>query len=247
MLGTLSNQRGICEYEALEPVISGEIIRLHHLKHHQTYLTNYITALELLDSAIEKGDASAVVGLQLAIKFNGGGHVNHSIFWKNLKPISAGGGEPSHRKLGWQIDTDFGSFEALISKMNAEGAALQGSGWVLKLEIEILRASNWKGILRFLEGMEVGIVLDDGTGTNLHVGTWLDHKVITGTKVTWLENFTLQNTSLYGKYWMAASREKSKINGLISSPSNVNVHDHSCSSAWESFLERRTRMECSEK
>ncbi|XP_078160303.1 superoxide dismutase [Mn] 3.1, mitochondrial-like [Carex rostrata] len=118
------------EYDALEPVISGEIMRLHHLKHHQTYVTNYNKALELLDPAMEKGDASAVVGLESAIKFNGGGHVNHSIFWKNLKPISAGGGEPSHGKLGWQIDTDFGSFEALILKMNAEGAALQGSGWV---------------------------------------------------------------------------------------------------------------------
>jgi superoxide dismutase len=90
--------------------------------------------------------------------------VNHSIFWKNLKPISVsvllrqfvvstvlviffyvalwkimwilnalqeGGGEPPHGKLGWAIDEDFGSFEALVKKMNAEGAALQGSGWVV--------------------------------------------------------------------------------------------------------------------
>ncbi|XP_021804284.1 superoxide dismutase [Mn], mitochondrial-like, partial [Prunus avium] len=58
------------------------------------------------------------------------GHVNHSIFWKNLTPVSHGGGEPPHGSLGWAIDTNFGSMEALVQKINAEGAALQGSGWV---------------------------------------------------------------------------------------------------------------------
>jgi len=68
--------------------------------------------------------------------------VNHSIFWKNLKPISEGGGEPPHGKLGWAIDEDFGSFEALVKKMNAEGAALQGSGWVwLALDKEAKKLS----------------------------------------------------------------------------------------------------------
>uniref|UniRef100_A0A453DBY1 superoxide dismutase n=1 Tax=Aegilops tauschii subsp. strangulata TaxID=200361 RepID=A0A453DBY1_AEGTS len=70
------------------------------------------------------------------------GHVNHSIFWKNLKPISEGGGEAPHGKLGWAIDEDFGSIEKLIKKMNAEGAALQGSGWVwLALDKEAKRLS----------------------------------------------------------------------------------------------------------
>ncbi|TVU18817.1 hypothetical protein EJB05_34931 [Eragrostis curvula] len=118
------------DFGALEPAISGEIMQLHHQKHHATYVTNYNKALEQLDAAVSKGDASAVVQLQGAIKFNGGGHVNHSVFWKNLKPISEGGGEPPHGKLGWAIDEHFGSFEALVKKMNAEGAALQGSGWV---------------------------------------------------------------------------------------------------------------------
>uniref|UniRef100_A0A804QPE1 Superoxide dismutase n=1 Tax=Zea mays TaxID=4577 RepID=A0A804QPE1_MAIZE len=103
------------DFGALEPAISGEIMRLHHQKHHATYG---------------------------AIKFNGGGHVNHSIFWKNLKPISEGGGEPPHGKLGWAIDEDFGSFEALVKRMNAEGAALQGSGWVwLALDKEAKKLS----------------------------------------------------------------------------------------------------------
>lgn len=130
------------DFGALEPAISGEIMRLHHQKHHATYVANYNKALEQLDAAVGKGDASAVVQLQGAIKFNGGGHLNHSIFWKNLKPTSEGGGEPPHGKLGWAIDEDFGSFEALVKKMNTEGAGLQGSGWVwLALDKEAKRLS----------------------------------------------------------------------------------------------------------
>ncbi|XP_051121391.1 superoxide dismutase [Mn], mitochondrial-like [Andrographis paniculata] len=118
------------DYGALEPAISAEIMQLHHQKHHQTYITNYNKALEQLDGAISKGDASTVVKLQSAIKFNGGGHVNHSIFWKNLASVREGGGEPPKGSLGSAIDNHFGSLDVLVQKMSAEGAALQGSGWV---------------------------------------------------------------------------------------------------------------------
>jgi len=63
------------DYGSLEPAISGEIMQLHHQKHHQTYVTNYNKALEQLDDAMSKGDASSVVKLQSAIKFNGGGPI----------------------------------------------------------------------------------------------------------------------------------------------------------------------------
>ncbi|KDP21662.1 hypothetical protein JCGZ_03333 [Jatropha curcas] len=118
------------DYSALEPVISAEIMQLHHQKHHQTYITNYNKSLELLNEAMNKGDSASVVKLQSAIKFNGGGHINHSIFWKNLAPVREGGGEPPHGSLGWAIDEDFGSLEKLIQKISTEGAAVQGSGWV---------------------------------------------------------------------------------------------------------------------
>ncbi|OIV98057.1 hypothetical protein TanjilG_09550 [Lupinus angustifolius] len=128
------------DYGALEPAISGEIMELHHQKHHQAYVTNYNKAIEQLDNALVKGDASTVVKVQSAIKFNGGGHVNHSIFWKNLAPVREGGGELPHDTLGWAIDTHFGSLEALIQKMTSEGSALQGSGWVwLGLDKEFQR------------------------------------------------------------------------------------------------------------
>jgi len=118
------------DYGALEPAISGAIMKLHHQKHHQTYITNYNKSLEQLHEAMLNGDTSTVVKLQAAIKFNGGGHVNHSIFWKNLAPVREDGGEPPKGSLGWAVDTNFGSLDALVQKMNAEGAALQGSGWV---------------------------------------------------------------------------------------------------------------------
>ncbi|KAH6802223.1 manganese superoxide dismutase 1 [Perilla frutescens var. frutescens] len=128
------------DYGDLEPAISAEIMQLHHQKHHQAYITNYNKALEQLDAATAKGDASAVVKLQSAIKFNGGGHINHSIFWKNLAPPRVGGGAHPRDSLGWAIDNNFGSIEALIQKMSAEGAALQGSGWVwLGLDKEFKR------------------------------------------------------------------------------------------------------------
>ncbi|XP_015575765.1 superoxide dismutase [Mn], mitochondrial [Ricinus communis] len=117
-------------YDALEPFISGEIMFLHHQKHHLAYVTNYNKSLELLNQAIANGDSSSVVKLQSSIKFNGGGHINHSIFWKNLAPVSEGGGIPPHGSLASAIDTEFGSLEKLIQKMNAEGAAVEGSGWV---------------------------------------------------------------------------------------------------------------------
>ncbi|XP_041993964.1 superoxide dismutase [Mn], mitochondrial-like isoform X3 [Salvia splendens] len=113
------------DYGDLEPAISAEIMQLHHQKHHQAYITNYNKALDQIQAA---ADAPTVVKLQSAIKFNGGGHVNHSIFWTNLAPVRAGGGEPPRGPLRWAIDNNFGSFEALIQKMSAEGAAVQGSG-----------------------------------------------------------------------------------------------------------------------
>jgi Fe-Mn family superoxide dismutase len=115
------------DYNALEPVISAEIMLLHHQKHHQAYVTGFNKALEQLTTA---SDPRAIVALQSAINFNGGGHINHSIFWNNLAPPKEGGGEPPEGNLASVIESQFGSLDNLIAKMSASGAGVQGSGWV---------------------------------------------------------------------------------------------------------------------
>lgn len=113
-------------YNALEPTISGEIMELHHSKHHATYVTNLNGAEEKLAEAQVKSDATAIINLAPALKFNGGGHINHSIFWTNLSPN--GGGVPEG-DLAAAINRDFGSFDKMKEKLTASTVAIQGSGW----------------------------------------------------------------------------------------------------------------------
>ncbi|KAG8808792.1 hypothetical protein FRC17_003771 [Serendipita sp. 399] len=112
--------------QALEPHISGQIMELHHTKHHQTYV-NGLNAAE--KQYVEAKTTEQKINLQSAIKFNGGGHVNHSFFWKILAPQSSGGGVLSDGPLKSAIERDFGSLEALKKDFNAKTAAIQGSGW----------------------------------------------------------------------------------------------------------------------
>ncbi|AVL99474.1 hypothetical protein C6V83_03425 [Gordonia iterans] len=81
------------DYGALDPHISGTIMELHHAKHHAAYVAGVNTALEKLETARESGDYSAVAGLEKNLAFHLGGHINHSIFWKNLSPD--GGDKPT--------------------------------------------------------------------------------------------------------------------------------------------------------
>ncbi|CAG9864342.1 unnamed protein product [Phyllotreta striolata] len=113
------------DYAALEPIISRDIMNLHHAKHHNTYVTNLNAAQEKLAAALEKGDVSAAISLGPALKFNGGGHLNHSIFWKNLSPDKC---EPS-AKLCAAITESFGSAENMKKLLAAQTTAIQGSGW----------------------------------------------------------------------------------------------------------------------
>nr|CAR82600.1 mitochondrial manganese superoxide dismutase [Cyanagraea praedator] len=113
------------DYGALEPTISAEIMQLHHSKHHQTYINNLNVAEEKLVEAKAKGDISTVIALAPALKFNGGGHINHSIFWQNLSPD---GGEPEGELLA-AINRDFGSVENMKNQLSALTVGVQGSGW----------------------------------------------------------------------------------------------------------------------
>lgn len=117
------------DFSALEPIISAEIMQLHYSKHHNAYVTNLNAALEKYKEAEMKNDIAAMIGLQQAIRFNGGGHVNHSIFWNNLAPMGKGGGESPSGDLLAAIQKDFGSLEQLIEKLSGQSVAIQGSGW----------------------------------------------------------------------------------------------------------------------
>jgi len=116
-------------YNALEPIISGEIMELHHKKHHQAYVNNLNAALEKYAAAENKKDIDAMIALQPAIKFNGGGHVNHSILWKNLISPKQGGGELGSGDLANRITKQWGSLEQFQTIFNTAAAGVQGSGW----------------------------------------------------------------------------------------------------------------------
>ncbi|KDN53629.1 putative SOD2-superoxide dismutase precursor, mitochondrial [Tilletiaria anomala UBC 951] len=117
------------DFGALEPAISAQIMQLHHQKHHNTYVTNLNAAEEAMSDALAKKDVKKAIATQKALNFNGGGHLNHSLFWTNLAPPKQGGGELSAGPLQQQIEKDFGSLDGLKSKMNTALAGIQGSGW----------------------------------------------------------------------------------------------------------------------
>lgn len=131
------------DYNALDPVISPEIMELHYAKHHKAYVTNLNAALEKYHEAETKNDVSAMIALQQAIKFNGGGHINHSIFWNILGPISKGAGGAPKGDLAKLIERDFTSFDSFKEKLNNASIGIQGSGW------------GWLGYNKNLKRLEI--------------------------------------------------------------------------------------------
>lgn len=114
------------DYSALEPHISAQIMELHHSKHHQAYVTGANTALEKLAEARETGNFAAINKLEKDLAFHLGGHVNHSVFWKNMSPD--GGGAPEG-EVAAAIDEFFGSFDGFQKQFNEAANGIQGSGW----------------------------------------------------------------------------------------------------------------------
>ena len=120
------------DYGALEPHIDEATMRVHHDKHHQAYVDKVNAALEgtdLADAAIEDvlKDLSAVPDdKRTAVRNNGGGHYNHSLFWEWMSPD--GGGAPNG-DLGAAIDEAFGSFDDFKTKVKDAGVGQFGSGW----------------------------------------------------------------------------------------------------------------------
>jgi superoxide dismutase, Fe-Mn family len=119
-------------YDALEPHIDEQTMRLHHDKHHQAYVDNANKALEgteWADRPVEvvlTGIETLPDDKQTAVRNNAGGHANHTLFWEIMGP--GGGGEPSG-DLAAAVDDTFGSFAELKSLMNDTGVKRFGSGW----------------------------------------------------------------------------------------------------------------------
>ncbi|GAA4525684.1 MULTISPECIES: superoxide dismutase [Nonomuraea] len=114
------------DYAALEPAITGEILELHHAKHHAAYVKGANDTLEKLAEARDKGEFGGLVGLEKTFAFNLSGHVLHTIFWENLSPD---GGDRPDGDLGAAIDEHFGSFDAFRKQLTTATATVQGSGW----------------------------------------------------------------------------------------------------------------------
>jgi Fe-Mn family superoxide dismutase len=119
---------------ALEPHIDAKTMEIHHGKHHQAYITNLNKALESAPELAGKSAEDLIKNLKAvpeairgAVRNNGGGHVNHSFFWKLLTAKSEG--KPVG-KLADAITAAFGDFEQFKEKFNAAGVGRFGSGWV---------------------------------------------------------------------------------------------------------------------
>jgi Fe-Mn family superoxide dismutase len=120
-------------FDALEPHIDARTMEIHHDKHHQTYVDNLNKALEkhsqLQSKRIEdvlRDIKSVPEDIRTAVRNNGGGHANHSLFWPIMSP--EGGGKPSG-DLAKAIDKAFGSFDAFKQKFSDAGKGRFGSGW----------------------------------------------------------------------------------------------------------------------
>ncbi|MDR2973321.1 MAG: superoxide dismutase [Propionibacteriaceae bacterium] len=114
------------DYSALEPHISADIMQLHHSKHHQAYVTGANTALEQLAAARDTGNFATVSKLEKDLAFNLAGHINHSVFWKNMSPD--GGGEPTGT-LNDALSEYFAGFANFQKQFSEVALSIQGSGW----------------------------------------------------------------------------------------------------------------------
>jgi Fe-Mn family superoxide dismutase len=121
------------DYNALEPHIDEQTMRIHHDKHHAAYVNNLNAALEkhpeLAGKSVEdlvKGINTVPEDIRTAVRNNGGGHINHTMFWEIMGPGK--GGEPSGR-IGDAIKSSFGDFEKFKTQMNDAGVKRFGSGW----------------------------------------------------------------------------------------------------------------------
>ncbi len=137
-------------YDALEPYIDKQTMEIHHTKHHQAYINNFNTALEkhpdLQSKSVEdilKHLNKVPEDVRTAVRNNGGGHVNHSMFWELMKPT--GGGE-APGEVGKAVNKTFGSYDSFKEQFSKAATTRFGSGWAWLVlnhgKLEIISTAN---------------------------------------------------------------------------------------------------------
>lgn len=114
-------------YNALEPYLSEEMLKIHHDKHHQAYVDGLNKAMEKLEEMRNSGDYSLIKHYERELAFNGAGHVLHSLYWENMAPEGQKKDVP--KELKDRIEKDFGSFDAFKAQFTAAAVAVEASGW----------------------------------------------------------------------------------------------------------------------
>lgn len=153
------------DYDALGKYISKDIMELHHSKHHQTYVDKLNAALDSQPELKDRSLADLLANLdtvpesvRVAIQNHGGGHYNHSLFWKWMSPD--GGGEPNGQ-LASDIAVKYGSFQNFVDEFTAKSLGVFGSGWAwLQPDMTIVTTPNQdtpisKGLPEPLLGLDV--------------------------------------------------------------------------------------------
>ena len=119
------------DYNALEPFIDEQTMRLHHDKHHLAYVNGLNNAEAKLKEAREKNDFALVKHWEREAAFHGAGHFLHCIFWENMAAQKEGATNLPTGALAEALTKNFGSVDSFLAHFKAAGAAVEGSGWVL--------------------------------------------------------------------------------------------------------------------
>ena len=117
------------EYEALAPYISEDLLRLHHDKHHTAYVNGANAILQNMDKARSENTVFDTKATFKELSFHIGGHLLHSLFWKNLAPAGNGGGGEPTGTIAAVINEEYGSFERFKKIFSQTAISTEGSGW----------------------------------------------------------------------------------------------------------------------
>lgn len=118
------------EYNFLEPYISSEQLKIHHLKHHQAYVNGTKQALEKLEIARKNSEDVSIKALLKELSFNLSGHILHSIFWKSITSVNKSPPAPKGI-LAEAIEDEFGSFDRFKKEFSQAALSCEGSGWAV--------------------------------------------------------------------------------------------------------------------